>query len=69
MTKIYSLYVEVGKYLESWDEESKKVKTTNDFSEAIKFTEFKEADRQANELSSDVAMVVEVTNLKQSIDC
>lgn len=67
--KRYALYIEEGKYLESWSEETKKCKLTNDFNEATTFTSFEEADKEANKLNSDVVMVVEVTNLKQPIDC
>lgn len=66
--KRYALYVEEGKYLESWSEE-KKIKPTNDFNEATTFTSFEEADKEANKLNSDVVMVVEVTHLKPTIIC
>ncbi|MBC1462025.1 hypothetical protein HB792_13570 [Listeria welshimeri] len=68
-TKKYALYIEEGKYLETWDEESKHVKTTTDHSEAPKFTSFEEADKEANKLNRDVVMVVEVTHLKPTIIC
>lgn len=67
--KRYALYVEEGKYLESWSEEIKKAKLTNDFNEATIFTSFEEADREANKLNPDVVMVVEVTHLKPTIIC
>lgn len=67
--KKYALYIEEGKYLESWSEETKKCKLTNDFKEATTFTSFEEADKEANKLKSDVVMVVEVTHLKPTIIC
>ncbi|EAC3131995.1 TPA: hypothetical protein IP933_002643 [Listeria monocytogenes] len=67
--KRYALYVEEGKYLESWGEETQKAKLTNDFNEATTFTSFEEADKEANKLNSDVVMVVEVTHLKPTIIC
>ncbi|EAC3669427.1 TPA: hypothetical protein ACSY8X_14570 [Listeria monocytogenes] len=67
--KRYALYVEEGKYLESWGEETQKAKFTNDFNEATTFTSFEEADKEANKLNSDVVMVVEVTHLKPTIIC
>ncbi|ECJ9747380.1 hypothetical protein FQR52_12645 [Listeria monocytogenes] len=67
--KKYALYIEEGKYLESWSEETQKCKLTNDFNEATTFTSFEEADKEANKLKSDVVMVVEVTHLKPTIIC
>ncbi|EPP2127177.1 hypothetical protein ACUNAH_002878 [Listeria monocytogenes] len=67
--KRYALYVEDGKYLESWSEETKNAKLTNDFNEATTFTSFEEADREANKLNPDAVMVVEVTHLKPTIIC
>ncbi|EIA6404807.1 hypothetical protein HB946_13410 [Listeria welshimeri] len=67
INKRYALYVEEGKYLESWSEETKKAKLTNDFNEATTFTSFEEADKEANKLNSDVVMVMEVTHLKPTI--
>ncbi|ECB9836439.1 hypothetical protein FL863_15385 [Listeria monocytogenes] len=63
--KRYALYVEEGKYLASWSEETPKIKLTNDFNEATTFTSFEEA----NKLNPDVVMVVEVTHLKPTIIC
>ncbi|EAC8464435.1 hypothetical protein ACJYHU_002906 [Listeria monocytogenes] len=67
--KRYALYVEEGKYLASWSEETQKIKLTNDFNEATTFTSFEEANKEANKLNPDVVMVVEVTHLKPTIIC
>ncbi|EKA2551374.1 hypothetical protein OJ633_001902 [Listeria monocytogenes] len=71
--KIYALYVEEGQYLcelpqgFEWARKFGMIRTSNDISEAIKFTSFEEADKEASK--SNLAMVVEVTNLKRQIDC
>ncbi|EEO9541823.1 hypothetical protein G6H35_000484 [Listeria monocytogenes] len=68
MNKRYALYFDLEMFVERYDLDEHKVRTTNKAYEALKFDSFEEANEVADKLGGNT-MVIEVTNLEHPIDC